>query len=62
MHEIASTRVRYGFWRIFVLIRRDGWNVNHKRVYRLYKEESLNLRANVPGAANRPHIVWTGRC
>jgi putative transposase len=48
MHEIASTRVRYGFWRIFVLIRRDGWVVNHKRVYRLYKEEGLNLRAKRP--------------
>ena len=38
MHEIASTRVRYGFWRIYVLIRRDGWQVNHKRIYRLYRE------------------------
>lgn len=48
MHEIASTRVRYGFWRIFVLLRRDGWRVNHKRVYRLYKEEGLNLRSKRP--------------
>ncbi len=48
MHEIASTRVRYGFWRIFVLIRREGWQVNHKRVYRLYKEEGLNLRTKRP--------------
>lgn len=48
MHEIASTHVRYGFWRIFILIRRDGWRVNHKRVYRLYKEEGLNLRSKRP--------------
>ncbi|MHA6844034.1 IS3 family transposase, partial [Ralstonia pseudosolanacearum] len=48
MHEIASTRVRYGFWRIYVLIRREGWLVNHKRVYRLYKEEGLNLRTKRP--------------
>lgn len=48
MHEIASTRVRYGFWRIYVLIRRDGWHVNHKRIYRLYKEEGLNLRSKRP--------------
>ncbi|WP_442952013.1 IS3 family transposase [Orrella sp. JC864] len=48
MHEIASTRVRFGFWRIYVLIRRDGWMVNHKRVYRLYKEEGLNLRSKRP--------------
>jgi len=48
MHEIASVRVRYGFWRIYVLIRRDGWQVNHKRLYRLYKEEALNLRCRRP--------------
>ena len=48
MHEIASVRVRYGFWRIYVLIRRDGWQVNHKRLYRLYKEEGLNLRCRRP--------------
>ena len=40
--------MRYGFWRIYVLIRRDGWQVNHKRVYRLYKEEGLNLRCRRP--------------
>ena len=48
MHEIASVRVRYGFWRIYVLIRRDGWQVNHKRLYRLYKEEGLNLLCRRP--------------
>ena len=48
MHEIASARVRFGFWRIFVLMRREGWKVNHKRVYRLYKEEGLNLRTKRP--------------
>lgn len=48
MHEIASTRVRYGFWRIFVLIRREGWEVNHKRIDRLYEEEGLNLRTERP--------------
>ncbi len=46
--EIASSRVRYGFWRIFVLLRREGWRVNHKRIYRLYKEEGLNLRSKRP--------------
>ncbi len=48
MHEIASTRIRFGFWRIFVLLRREGWNVNHKRIYRLYIEEGLNLRTKRP--------------
>jgi len=33
--EIAATRVRYGYRRIHVLLRREGWRVNAKRVYRL---------------------------
>lgn len=44
MREIAAVRVRYGFNRIFVLLRREGWKDNHKRGYRIYKEEGLNLR------------------
>lgn len=38
MREIAETRVRYGYRRIHVLLRREGWDVNAKRIYRLYKE------------------------
>lgn len=37
MQEIVSARIRFGFWRIFVLLRREGWKVNHKQVYWLYK-------------------------
>ena len=46
--EIAYTRVRYGFNRIHILLRREGWVVNHKRVYRLYCLEQLNLRYRKP--------------
>lgn len=42
--EIASVRVRYGYRRIHVLLKREGWQINHKRVYRLYREEGLNIR------------------
>jgi putative transposase len=48
MKEIAMVRVRYGFWRIFTLLRREGFNDNHKRAYRLYKLEGLNLRSKRP--------------
>src|ERR1041384_4041828 len=42
MKEIAATRVRYGYRRIHVLLlRREGWPVNAKRVYRLYREMGL---------------------
>ena len=42
--EIASVRIRYGYRRIHVVLRREGWAINVKRVYRLYKQEGLNLR------------------
>jgi len=48
IREIALKRVRYGYWRIYTLLRREGWTVNHKRVYRLYKLEGLNLRSKRP--------------
>jgi putative transposase len=48
MLEIAHSRIRFGFWRIYVLMRRAGWRVNHKRLYRLYKAEGLNLRSKRP--------------
>jgi putative transposase len=48
MREIAETRVRYGHWRIHTLLKREGWKDNHKRTYRVYKEEGLNLRSKRP--------------
>ncbi len=46
--EIAETRVRYGYRRIHVLLRREGWEVNVKRVCRLYREMGLQLRNKTP--------------
>lgn len=34
-------RVRYGYRRLTVLLKREGWEVNAKRIYRLYTEEGL---------------------
>ena len=46
--EIAETRVRYGYRRIHVLLRREGWRVNARRVWRLYREMGLQLRSKTP--------------
>lgn len=48
IRNIAETRVRYGIERIVVLLKREGWKDNHKRIYRVYKEEGLNLRVKRP--------------
>jgi len=40
----AAARPRFGYRRIHVLLRRDGWRVNHKRVYRIYRAEGLAVR------------------
>jgi putative transposase len=44
MRDLAAARVRYGYRRIHVLLRREVWVLNHKKVYRLYKLEGLSLR------------------
>jgi putative transposase len=48
IREIAHERVRYGYRRVHVLLEREGWNANHKLVYRLYREEGLGLRRKRP--------------
>jgi len=57
IRDLAATRTRYGYFRIYILLRREGWFMNHKRVYRLYREDGLSLRLKKPrrnvSAANR---------
>ena len=48
IREIAETRMRYGYRRIHVLLRREGWHVNVKRVRRLYNLEGLQMRYKPP--------------
>lgn len=42
--EIAASRPRFGYRRIQVLMRRDGWIINHKKIRRIYREEKLMLK------------------
>ena len=48
LKDLAAARVRYGYRRLHVLLRREGWPVNHKRVHRLYAEEGLSIRTKLP--------------
>lgn len=44
LRELAAARPRWGYKRLHVLLRREGQRVNHKLVYRLYREEGLRVR------------------
>ncbi|MBB6521318.1 transposase InsO family protein [Pseudoteredinibacter isoporae] len=60
---------KYGGQRIHILLQREGWRVNHKKVLRIYREEGLNIRSKRPqrrvAAAHRmerPNITTTDQC
>ncbi|HED1257264.1 IS3 family transposase [Enterobacter ludwigii] len=53
IREIAEARVRYGCQRIHILLRREGWLINHKKTHRIYCLEGLNLRTKRP----RRHVT-----
>jgi putative transposase len=54
IREFAHARPRFGHLRIWVLLRREGWVVNRKRVRRLYRLDGLQLRMRV---RRRKHIA-----
>jgi putative transposase len=43
LKELARVRTRFGYRRLYELLRREGWRVNHKRVHRLYVLHGLQL-------------------
>ncbi len=53
VREIAAARVSYGHRQVHTLLRREGWPVNHKLVYRLCREEGLTLRRKRPRRRRR---------
>ena len=42
--ELAGERRRFGYRRLHALVRREGVQVNHKRIYRLYSDAGLSVR------------------
>jgi putative transposase len=70
LRELAASRVRFGYRRLTVMLRREGWAVNAKRIYRLYTVDGLAVRtkvrkkitrrARVPApSATRPNEKWS---
>ena len=48
LHELSRVRVRYGYRRLHVLLRREGCTHGRNTTYRLYVEERLQLRSKLP--------------
>ena len=44
LQELAADHPRWGFWKMYHRLRNQGKPYNHKRVYRVYKEQGLHLR------------------
>ena len=70
LRELAAARPRFGYPRLHVLLRRESWHVNIKRVYRLYKLENLGVERKkrkkrgsvlrvVPDAPTAPNQRWS---
>src|SRR5262245_15890643 len=51
IRDIAAARPRFGYQRIHVLLRREGWKVNRKRIHRLYRPEGLPV--HMPGGRRK---------
>ncbi len=63
LKELAATCVRFGYRRLTVLLRWEGWRVNAKRVYQIYKEEGLMIRTKLRKkiARRRPMVVESAK-
>ena len=55
LKELAAKRMRFGYRRLTAMLVREGVSANHKRVYRLYREEGLAMRVR-----QRRRIRWSG--
>lgn len=44
LRDLAALRRRFGYRRLHLLLKREGFCVNHKKLYRIYKEERLTVR------------------
>ena len=66
LRDLAVARPNWGYRRLGLLLRREGWVANHKLVYRLYREAGLGLRRHRPrrrvSAARRQALPKPQHC
>ena len=51
LRQLAAERRRFGYRRLLILLRREGIGINHKRLFRLYREERLAVRSAAAASA-----------
>jgi putative transposase len=67
LRALARERRRFGYRRLLIFLRREGFAVNHKRLFRIYREERLMVRkrggtqARDPGVASPPSTTDRSR-
>ena len=65
LKALAAERPRFGYRRLHILLIREGWAINRKRVLRIYQELGLQVRRKkrkqVARASRRPKVVPSRR-
>ena len=56
LRSLAGERRRFGYWRLLILLRREGLTLDHKKLFRLYREERLSVRRR--GGRKRALGTW----
>lgn len=70
LKALAAERRRFGYRRLTIMLRREGFAVNHKRIHRIYRQAGLQLRSrrkrgvryvcgNVVAPVSRPNERWS---
>jgi putative transposase len=60
MKAIAQERRRFSYTRLHVMLRREGFVVDHERLFRLYCEERLKVRRRGGRGRLHPRVAGAG--
>ena len=59
---MATEYGRYGYRQVAALLRREGWQVNHKRVERIWRQEGLEVPQKQPKRRRRVGSMMVPAC